>query len=77
MKQAIDTAQNIASHVKFSMRGIPLLESGATMASLGSAPALWAHSKVYSTGGENTLHSHDIEDHCFLVLQNQYNIVFY
>ena len=71
MKHAIDTAHNIASNVKFSMRGIPLLESGATMASLGSAPALWAHSKVYSTGGENTLHSHDIEDHCFLVLQGE------
>ena len=53
------------------MRGLPLLESGATMACLGSAPALWAHSKVYSTGGENALHSHDIEDHCFLVLQGE------
>jgi hypothetical protein len=46
------------------------------MEALGIAPALWAHSKVYSTGGENALHSHDIEDHVFLVLQGQAHFVF-
>jgi mannose-6-phosphate isomerase-like protein (cupin superfamily) len=62
---------DIANQVNFSMRGLPLLSSGATMASLGRAKALWAHSKVYSTGGENSLHSHETEDHCFMVLQGE------
>jgi uncharacterized cupin superfamily protein len=62
---------DVAGKVSFSMRGLPLLSSGATMGALGRAPALWAHSKVYSTGGENALHSHDIEDHCFMVLHGE------
>jgi mannose-6-phosphate isomerase-like protein (cupin superfamily) len=66
-----EPATSTADAVKFSMRNLPLLDSGATMGCLGIAPALWAHSKVYSTGGENKLHSHDIEDHCFLVLQGE------
>lgn len=60
-----------AAKLRFSMRNLPLLEGGATMELLGLAPLLWAHSKVYSTGGENALHSHDIEDHVFLVLQGE------
>lgn len=55
----------------FSLKNLPLLESGATMELLGLTPMLWAHSKVYSSGGENALHSHDIEDHLFLVLQGE------
>lgn len=53
------------------MRNLPLLEGGATMELLGLAPALWAHSKVYSSGGENALHSHETEDHVFLILQGE------
>lgn len=60
-----------AAKLRFSMRNLPLLEGGATMELLGLAPMLWAHSKVYSTGGENALHSHDTEDHVFLVLQGE------
>lgn len=71
MTTATRAAASTADEVKFSLRGLPLLESGATMASLGIAPALWAHSKVYSHGGENKLHSHDQEDHCFLVLHGE------
>ena len=56
---------------RFSMRGEPLLASGATMRSLGTAGNLWAHVKVYSTGGENGMHCHDVEDHCFVVLQGE------
>ncbi|MBV7486567.1 cupin domain-containing protein [Bordetella sp. BOR01] len=58
-----------AARLRFSMRNLPLLEGGATMDLLGLSPMLWAHSKVYSSGGENALHSHEIEDHVFLVLQ--------
>lgn len=60
-----------AAKLRFSMRNLPLLEGGATMELLGLTPMLWAHSKVYSTGGENALHSHEIEDHVFLVLQGE------
>lgn len=60
-----------AQRLRFSMRNLPLLEDGATMDLLGLSPMLWAHSKVYSSGGENALHSHDIEDHVFLVLQGE------
>jgi mannose-6-phosphate isomerase-like protein (cupin superfamily) len=60
-----------AAQLKFSMRNLPLLEGGATMELLGLTPLLWAHSKVYSGGGENALHSHDIEDHVFFVLQGR------
>jgi hypothetical protein len=38
---------------------------------LGLTPLLWAHSKVYSGGGENALHSHETEDHLFFVLQGR------
>lgn len=60
-----------AERLRFSMRNLPLLEGGATMELLGLAPMLWAHSKVYSTGGENALHSHETEDHVFLILQGR------
>jgi mannose-6-phosphate isomerase-like protein (cupin superfamily) len=60
-----------AAQLKFSMRNLPLLEGGATMELVGLAPMMWAHSKVYSAGGENALHSHDIEDHVFLILQGR------
>ncbi len=62
---------DVADQVGFSMRGLPLLASGATMGSLGNTGHLWAHSKVYSSGGENALHKHDAEDHLFLVLQGE------
>jgi mannose-6-phosphate isomerase-like protein (cupin superfamily) len=64
-------ARTTADEVRFSMRGEPLLASGATMRSLGTAENLWAHVKVYSTGGENGMHCHDVEDHCFVVLQGE------
>ena len=60
-----------AERLSFSLRNLPLLDGGATMELVGLAPMLWAHSKVYSTGGENALHSHDIEDHVFLILQGE------
>lgn len=60
-----------AERLRFSMRNLPLLDGGATMNLLGLAPMLWAHSKVYSTGGENALHSHETEDHVFLILQGE------
>lgn len=69
--QEASAVATTANQVRFSMRGLPLLTRGATMGSLGTAGNLWAHSKVYSAGGENALHFHEIEDHCFLVLQGK------
>lgn len=71
MTAAADAAPTTAETLKFSMRNLPLLDGGATMELLGLAPGLWAHSKVYSAGGENALHCHDIEDHLFFVLQGK------
>ncbi|MCD9029728.1 cupin domain-containing protein [Luteimonas sp. BDR2-5] len=65
-----------AERLVFSMRKLPLLDAGATMELLGLSPLLWAHSKVYSAGGENALHSHDIEDHVFLILQGRATFCF-
>jgi mannose-6-phosphate isomerase-like protein (cupin superfamily) len=66
-----DNAPSAADRLRFSLRNLPLLEGGATMELVGLAPMLWVHSKVYSAGGENALHSHEIEDHAFLVLQGR------
>ena len=63
------TTATTADKVRFSLRNLPLVSSGATMDKLGAAENLWAHSKVYARGGENALHWHEVEDHMFLVLQ--------
>jgi len=63
--------KSVADSVRFSMRGLPLLKSGATMDLLGNGQHMWAHAKVYSTGGENSLHQHDVEDHLFIVLSGK------
>jgi mannose-6-phosphate isomerase-like protein (cupin superfamily) len=54
---------------KFTMRGLPLLSGGQVTEKLLQGDHLWVHSKVYSRGGENALHSHEAEDHAFFVLQ--------
>lgn len=68
---AVTDTKSAAETLKFSMRNLPLLDGGATMELLGLSPLLWAHSKVYSSGGENALHAHDTEDHLFFVLQGR------
>lgn len=52
--------QATAERLRFSMRNTPLLEGGATMELVG----------------ENALHSHDIEDHVFLILQGMATFYF-
>ncbi len=56
---------------KFSMRGLPLLSEGASFDALATAENLWLSVKVYSSGGENALHIHPLEDHAFVVLQGR------
>ena len=56
---------------KFSMRGLPLLSEGASFDALATAENLWLSVKVYSSGGENALHVHTVEDHAFVALQGR------
>ena len=62
--------------VVFSMRNLPLLEQGTSYDPLATAENLWAAVKVYASGGENTLHAHDGEDHLFVVLQGKATFTF-
>lgn len=55
----------------FTLAGDPLLAEGSSMRLLAETSELWAHLKIYSTGGENGLHAHVDEDHIFVVLQGQ------
>lgn len=56
---------------RFSMRGAPLLSDGASYDGLANAENLWLSLKVYSSGGENALHVHTVEDHAFICLQGR------
>jgi mannose-6-phosphate isomerase-like protein (cupin superfamily) len=61
---------------KFSMRGMPLLSQGASFDAVATAENLWLAIKVYSSGGENALHAHTVEDHAFVVLQGKATFFF-
>jgi mannose-6-phosphate isomerase-like protein (cupin superfamily) len=61
---------------KFSMRGLPLLSQGASFDAVATADNLWLSVKVYSSGGENALHVHTVEDHAFVVLQGHATFYF-
>jgi mannose-6-phosphate isomerase-like protein (cupin superfamily) len=65
----MQTDEEAQEPVVFSMRELPLLRTGMTTTPLACADNLWLHAKVYSGGGENYLHAHELEDHAFLVLQ--------
>jgi mannose-6-phosphate isomerase-like protein (cupin superfamily) len=56
------------SLTKFRVSGVPLLSAGAMTTPVAVSDGLWAHVKVYSRGGENTLHAHPQENHLFVVL---------
>jgi mannose-6-phosphate isomerase-like protein (cupin superfamily) len=61
---------------KFSMRGLPILTQGASFDPVATAENLWLSVKVYSSGGENALHTHTVEDHSFIVLQGHATFYF-
>jgi mannose-6-phosphate isomerase-like protein (cupin superfamily) len=67
----MDGQIKVDAGIKYSMRGEPLLEQGATTRPLAHADNLWLGVKVYCGGGENALHAHRIEDHAFTVLQGK------
>ena len=55
---------------RFSLK-TPLLSSGRTNTPLASTDLLKLRVKVYAEGGENGLHTHQDEDHAFVVMQGQ------
>ena len=48
-----------------------LLDQGRSMDLLARTDMLATHIKVYAEGGENGLHTHDHEDHIFVVLAGE------
>ncbi|HWG05950.1 MAG TPA: cupin domain-containing protein [Beijerinckiaceae bacterium] len=76
--QVAPTADAIGTSgaTKFSMRGLPLLSQGASFDAVATAENLWLSVKVYSSGGENALHVHTVEDHAFVVLQGRATFYF-
>ena len=54
----------------FSLR-TPLLSAGRSMELLAATDRLKVRIKVYAEGGENGLHTHNDEDHAFVILQGQ------
>jgi mannose-6-phosphate isomerase-like protein (cupin superfamily) len=65
---AVDEGPNLPKY--YSMK-VPLLASGRRDYLMVQSDQLWAHVKVYASGGENDLHSHDTEDHTFVVLAGE------
>lgn len=49
--------------------GARLLQQGRTDTVVTASDQLTLRLKVYASGGENELHAHTSEDHCFLILQ--------
>ncbi len=56
------------SRSHFKMR-VPLLDEGRSNHAMAKTDNMWATVKVYASGGENGLHTHPNEDHCFVILQ--------
>jgi mannose-6-phosphate isomerase-like protein (cupin superfamily) len=54
----------------FSLK-TPLLSSGRTNLPVAETDLLKLRVKVYAEGGENGLHTHQDEDHAFVILQGQ------
>lgn len=48
-----------------------LISDGRGIKPLAETDNLWAWIKVYSSGGENSLHAHQNEDHMFVVLSGE------
>ena len=54
----------------FSLR-TPLLSEGRTTTLVAESELMTVMIKVYAQGGENALHAHTQEDHCFIVLDGE------
>ena len=54
----------------FSLK-TPLLSEGALNNYVAETDLMWVWVKVYAQGGENFLHTHEHEDHVFVILDGQ------
>ena len=59
---------------RFSLR-TPLLSEGRTTTLVAQADLMTVMIKVYAEGGENALHAHTHEDHCFIVLDGEAHLL--
>ncbi len=65
--QEVALSEKKTPHV-FSLKG-QLLDQGRTDSMLAATDDLTIRLKIYASGGENELHAHTSEDHCFMILQ--------
>jgi mannose-6-phosphate isomerase-like protein (cupin superfamily) len=70
VKDAEPVATNAKPATTFKLQA-QLLDQGRTMDLLARTDVLAAHLKVYSEGGENTIHTHTQEDHLFVILAGE------
>lgn len=66
----IGTVETPAEDGVFNLRS-PLLQQGITTDTRAKTDHLRITIKVYANGGENLMHSHNAEDHAFIVLSGQ------
>jgi mannose-6-phosphate isomerase-like protein (cupin superfamily) len=50
---------------------VPLLEIGMQDTAVYQSDTMWAHLKVYASGGENDMHAHPTEEHAFFILDGE------
>ena len=68
VKERVHKPAREAAPQCFSLRELPLLQTGMTTTAMAHADNLWVHGKIYSQGGENSMHAHRVEDHVFFIL---------
>jgi len=59
----------VAKDTTFFKMKVPLLDQGRMDTEVARTERMSARMKVYASGGENELHTHASEDHCFFVMQ--------
>ncbi len=58
---------------KFSLK-TPYMKQGRITQLVAETDNLWIHTKINYEGGENEIHTHLDEDHCFIVLEGQMSV---
>jgi mannose-6-phosphate isomerase-like protein (cupin superfamily) len=59
----------VAKDTTFFKMKVPLLDQGRMDTEVARTERMSARMKVYASGGENELHTHSTEDHCFFVME--------
>lgn len=58
----------------FSLK-TPYMQQGRVTQLVAETPNMWIHTKINSEGGENEIHTHLDEDHSFIVLEGEMNVL--